>query len=227
MKNTHKLKLYNQISLSDYSKSIILGSILGDGCLKIYKGYKNARLSIRHSIIQQDYLMWQINQLTEISGALSEALTNPKSLQIQSASGYSKHNKLLYQSKALPELTQLYDLTYKNNKLKIKRSWLNNMTSLSLAIWWLDDGSLIGRKKKGVICTDGFDIKSVNILSNYLYKVWGIENRVACIKRLNQRYPQGYKEYPRIWIGTIAMRKLIEIIKEHVPESMKYKIEMK
>jgi hypothetical protein len=57
IKNTHKLKLFNQISLSDCCKSIILGSILGDGCLKIYKGYKNARLSIRHSEIQRDYLI--------------------------------------------------------------------------------------------------------------------------------------------------------------------------
>jgi hypothetical protein len=56
-KNLNKIKLFDQISLSDSCKSVILGSILGDGSLKLYDGYKNARLSIRHSNIQKDYLL--------------------------------------------------------------------------------------------------------------------------------------------------------------------------
>ena len=56
-KNLYKIKLFNQISLSENCKSVVLGSILGDGSLKKYSGYKNARLSIRHSIVQKDYML--------------------------------------------------------------------------------------------------------------------------------------------------------------------------
>jgi hypothetical protein len=35
----------------------------------------------------------------------------------------------------------------------------------------MDDGSLIGNKRKGVLCTDGFEEKQVRILSKYLKKV--------------------------------------------------------
>lgn len=124
--NLEKVKLFHQISLSDECKSVILGSILGDGSLKLYQGYKNARLSIRHSAIQKDYLLWKIEKLSEIN--------NPKSLQIQNPTGFSVHEKLLYQSSSNIELTKLYNLTYKKNKLVIRRTWLNNMTPLSLAI---------------------------------------------------------------------------------------------
>jgi hypothetical protein len=48
-------KLLTNIPLSDRCKSIIYGTILGDGMLKIYKGYANARLSIKHSSTQIDY----------------------------------------------------------------------------------------------------------------------------------------------------------------------------
>jgi|JI71714B2RNA_FD_contig_21_6683792_length_397_multi_2_in_0_out_0_1 hypothetical protein len=51
---------------------------------------------------------------------LSE-INNFKSLQIQQPTGYSKQLKLLYQSQSHEELTKLYALTYKKNKLNIKR----------------------------------------------------------------------------------------------------------
>lgn len=45
------------VPLSDRVKSIILGSILGDGSLKIQKKYSNADIQIRHSEVQKEYLL--------------------------------------------------------------------------------------------------------------------------------------------------------------------------
>ena len=42
--------------------------------------------------------------------------------------------KLLFQSAAQQQLTEIYSLTNKRNRLQIKRSWLNHLTPLSLAI---------------------------------------------------------------------------------------------
>jgi hypothetical protein len=41
--------------MSCQTKSILLGSILGDGSLKIDKGYKNARFKFVHSSKFEDY----------------------------------------------------------------------------------------------------------------------------------------------------------------------------
>lgn len=212
IKEWHKNKLISQISLSYDTIAVILGSILGDGSLKIYKGYKNARISIRHSYKQLNYMNYKISLLKEIN--------NPKSLIVQKPTGFSKEKKLLYQSKSHEELTKIYNLTYKNNKLIIKRKWLNHISPLGLAIWWLDDGSIISYNK-GVFCTDGFELKSVQILSKYLKKVWGIENRVRLIKKEKE---EEIKYYPRIFINKTNLLKLIKIIEKYVPEEIKYKI---
>lgn len=66
-RNLEKVKLYDQILLSDDCKSIVLGSILGNGKLKIRKGEKNARLRIKHLEEQREYYEWKVSKLREIA----------------------------------------------------------------------------------------------------------------------------------------------------------------
>jgi len=90
------------------------------------------------------------------------------------------------------------------------------MTPLSLTVWWCDDGSLIGYGgRKGVFCTDGFEKKSVEIISRYLRVVWGIKNIVAPI---NRDYKGEKKQYWRIWIRSQEeLKKFLRIILPHIP----------
>src|SRR3989344_7929329 len=155
---------------SDQCKKIVLGSILGDGSLKIQKPYKNARFSFRHSVQQQEYFFWKVEQLKEISGE--------KCWWKQEPNGYGGE-MFRYQSVALRGLTELYQLTHKHDRLIIKRRWLNQLTPLSLAVWWLDDGSLIGNGKRGVLCTDSFSLGEQKIIARYLLKVWGIKTTIG------------------------------------------------
>lgn len=203
-----KNKILKNIPLSDSCVSIILGSILGDGSLKIHKGYKNARFKFRHSIVQKDYFEWKVSMLEEIS--------SENSMILQKSDGFSVKQKLLYQSKALKSLTTIYIKTHSHNTIEIKRNWLNHLTPLALAIWWLDDGSLISNKRKGVLCTDGFSKHSVELLSKYLFVVWGISTRVASISGKNKkRSKQG--EYFRLWFSTIELKKFLRIILPYIP----------
>ena len=194
--------------LSDRTKEIILGTLLGDGSLKKQKNYANARLQFRHSEKDSEYFFWKTTQLQEITGQ--------KSVNRQKSDGYSVNRKLRFISKALPALTLLYDLTYKKNTLCIQRRWLNHMTPLSLAVWWCDDGSLIGEGgRKGVFCTDGFSKESVKILAQYMDKVWHIRTKAAPISRPRD----GKKEqYWRLWIQSPEeTKKFLRIIIPHIP----------
>ena len=105
---TRKL-LYN-IPLSDFCKSIIYGTILGDGMLKIYDGYANARLSIKHSITQLDYFNWLANSLVEIASDNSVITCKP--------TGFSQNQKLLFQSRSLKTLTEIYLILYLLDSIK-------------------------------------------------------------------------------------------------------------
>lgn len=175
---------------------------------KYKKKYKDARLQFRHTEKDSEYFFWKVKKLKEIAGN--------KSVCLQKPDGYSKNNKLRFLGKTLPALTQLHELTHKKNTLQVKRMWLNNMTALSLAVWWCDDGSLIGEGgRKGVFCTDGFDKKSVKILAQYLHKVWNIRTKVAPINRKRD----GKKEqYWRLWIySTEDLKNFLRIIIPHIP----------
>lgn len=195
-----------QSFLSYQTKEIILGSLLGDGSLKIHKPYKNARFSFRHSAVQKEYFFWKVRQLKEIS---SEHF-----VWEQKADGFGGE-KLRYQSAALELLTELYRLTHKNGKFRIRRKWLNMLTPLSLAIWWMDDGSLIGNSRKGVFCTDGFELKEVELLARYLKIVWKIDGHVGRISLRGKR-----AEQYRIWLSsTEELKKFLRIITPFIPVS--------
>ena len=202
------MKRYEQVPLSDHVKEIILGTLLGDGSLKMQKKYVNARLQFRHTEKDSEYFFWKTKKLNEIAGE--------KSVNLQKPDGYSKNNKLRFLGKTLPALTQLYELTHRNNTLNIRRTWLNNMSAISLMVWWCDDGSLIGDGgRKGVFCTDGFDKKSVKIIAQYLHKVWNIQTKIAPINRSRGNKQE---QYWRLWIySTEDLKSSLRIIIPHIP----------
>lgn len=207
---------HTMVSLSNQTFALILGSLLGDGSLKLHPGYVNARFSFRHSTKQQAYFEWKAKQCAEIS--------SKRSIFVQTGDGgFSKLPKLRYQSLALPALTELYQLTHDKKQFRIQRRWLNRMSSLSLAIWWQDDGSLIGNGKRGVFCTDGFDEASVKLLARYLQVVWGVQTHVGPILRTwnGRQYPQY-----RLWIrSSEELKKFLRIIAPHiVAKDMLYKV---
>lgn len=205
-----KLKNYDKICLSENCKSVILGSILGNGSLKIDKCYKNTRLKIRHSETSVPYLEWKLSFLEELGG----------SVVAQKSDGFSKNKKILYQSKVSESLTMLHKLTYANNNLCIKRSWLNRLTPLALAIWWLDDGSLISGRRRGVFCCEGFQKSDLLLIIRYFKIVLGIELRLGQITKSNSS-----KEYFRLYLNTSELKKFLLLIAPHIQiKTMLYKI---
>lgn len=210
-------KKLSLISLSDQCKAIIYGSLLGDGSLQLQKNYRNARFSIRHSIVQEEYFLWKVNALQEIA--------SDRSIQMSERSGFKCLNKsLLFQSRALPQLTEIHDITHDKNRLLIQRRWLNHLTPLSLAVWWLDDGSLISNNRKGVLCTDGFDEKSVLLLARYLKVVWDVDAHVGPIVRHREDRNYSKQEYYRLWFGTEELKKFLRIILPCIPACMVRKV---
>lgn len=201
----------DKLSRFDQARAIVFGSLLGDGCLEINKGYQNARFSFRHSAKQKDYFFWKARKTSIFS--------SNKSIWIQDET--NKDNsfgkiKLRFQSKALPELTKIWNVTHINNQKTINNKWLDMITPLSLATWWLDDGSLVGNSRKGVFCTDSFSQKEIKLLKDFLDNKLGI-NAKTCIVN---------KSAIRLNIySTNDLKKFFKIIAPYVEvESMLYKI---
>lgn len=191
----------NPSFLSDQCKEIILGSLLGDGSLKINKPYKNARFSFRHSVQQQEYFFWKSSQLKEISG---------EAYWWQQEKNGLGGRMLRYQSRASESLTALYRQTHEKNRLVIRRRWLNQLGPQSLAIWWLDDGSLIVNTRRGVLCTDPFPYEEQKLLARYLLVTWGVRVSIGKIIRMHDG---AIREYYRLWIrSSEELKKFLRII---------------
>nr|YP_009463604.1 LAGLIDADG DNA endonuclease family protein [Haematococcus lacustris]YP_009463667.1 LAGLIDADG DNA endonuclease family protein [Haematococcus lacustris]ALO21605.1 putative LAGLIDADG homing endonuclease [Haematococcus lacustris]AUW36426.1 LAGLIDADG DNA endonuclease family protein [Haematococcus lacustris]AUW36489.1 LAGLIDADG DNA endonuclease family protein [Haematococcus lacustris] len=234
-------KRMERIKLSKRIKSVILGTLLGDAALNIQKNFKNARFQMRHGHVQKEYFDWKVQIL--------KSLGTEKAVHFQEPDGYQKKKhvgKWHFQTRALPELTQIFEIVCSSKKRKqIKRSWLNHLTKESLMVLWLDDGSLL--RKKGVLCTEGFSKKENLILSKYLKQVWKIDtNVIPILKKRNLPTPlvlsnkgvgrfhhpsvereveQEQRFYYRIRINTTNLTKFFRLIIPFIPcASMVYKV---
>ena len=191
-------------------REILLGTLLGDAAIVQGKGYANPRIVMRHSAKQTSYMVWKAKELS--------LLTSDNAIAMQGKDGKDGWGgmKLRFQSLSLPVLSEVYMLVAPHKKKEVRRKWLNQLSSLSLSVWWCDDGSLISNTRHGVLCTDGYTEKEVHLIQRYLKIVWGIETSIGATSRPGQF---------RIHIRSKRMlEKWLRLILPHVPvKEMLYK----
>ena len=185
-------------SLTQLERSIIIGSILGDGYLRIVSGRKNALLEINHSITQSAYVNWKYNRLKELC---KSGLVTRKSNGTRIAYRFTTRQH--------PELSELHRLFYINDIKMIPDSLV--LDPMMIAVWYMDDGSKC-RESDVYLNTQQFSEIDQKKLINLLLTM-KIESS------LNRD-----KTYQRIRIKKSSLPRFFEIISPHVIESMAYKL---
>lgn len=185
-------------SLTQEQKSVITGSVLGDGYIRKMNGRKDAFLEINHSNKAEKYVDWKYQILKDIC----------KSPPKERISG---KDRLAYRffTKQHPEITKIMNKFYKNKVKTIPKDL--ELNPLILAIWFMDDGSK-SRKYDVYLNTQQFSMKEQRIL---LYSL----RKMGLKARLNKD-----KKYYRIRFLKKSIPKLNQIIKPYIIESMKYKL---
>lgn len=120
-RNTHKL--------NRYQRKLILDMTIGDGLLK-----SDGRLQIKHSIKQEGYLYWK-EKLLNNAGIPTHII-------------YSNNMSFGKQQKCITLTTQtsiaikhLRHFLYRPTKFLFYPSFFKHLDDLSIAIWYMDDGS--------------------------------------------------------------------------------------
>lgn len=184
-------------SLTKVQKSIVLGSLLGDGYLRIVKGRKNAFYEANHAYSQKEYVDWKFRHLKSL------CISSPKQ---RTGNG----NRIAYRffSKQHVELTDLYNLFYKNGKKQIPNIKLD---PLAIAVWYMDDGSKC-RSSDVYFNTQQFCVEDqmrlIQLLSSYQIQA-----------RLNKD-----KSYSRIRVMKESIRILMNLIQPNIIPTMRYKL---
>ena len=187
-------------SLTKLERSIIIGSILGDGYMRIMPGRSDAFLEINHSVKAKDYVDYKFNKLKRICESV------PK----ERATNEDRHAYRFF-TKQHKDLTTLYGLFYKNKRKIIPKNL--ELDPMSIAIWYMDDGSK-SRDSDVYLNTQQFSLTDQRKLLNCLRK-FGIN------ARLNKD-----KKYYRIRILKESIQNFMDIVAPYMAPSMKYKLVM-
>lgn len=189
------------------AEQVLLGSLLGDGCLHINKKNreKNAKFYESHSIKQKSYLLWKkiilqyfliIKIRDEIKGIYH--ISNLRSL---SNSILNKYHKLFYP----------------NGKKIVTEEILNKLKPLGLAVWYADDGNYSYRSKNIVLSTHNFGYKGNILIINWFKEKYNIKWIMA---KSNSKSKYCYF----LRLNCNESKKFINLIKPYVQECMNYKL---
>ena len=193
-------ELRKKLSLTSIQRTVLIGSILGDGCLLGGDiGRVNYRLQIAHSVKQKDYLYWKYKVFH------GWTLSTPHYVR--------SNNSWRFRTMSHPELTAFQTLFYQDRKKIIPRNISELLTDpLALAIWFMDDGAKM--KNHGIILnTQSFSIRENALLQNTLLENFNIPSTT-----------HKDKNKVRLYIGYRFIDEFIRIVNPFILPSLKYKL---
>lgn len=194
------------MNLTQRQDSIIIGTLLGDGCLE--RNGRNIRLRLEHSKDQKFYLVWKFRELKSI-------ITG----SIMKVCAYHKINKRFYESYRAytfsHEVIQYYQDRFYLNKKKVIPDNIGELLSdpLSLAVWFMDDGYKRNDCNALRLGTDSFRLEEQKLLQNVLSENFSIETKI---------HKKG--KYWNLYVPVRESKRFIEIIKPYILPKLNYKI---
>src|SRR3989338_10767140 len=186
--------------------SIIIGTLLGDGCLE--QNGKWTRLRLEHGHAQKSYLGWKYKEL--------KGLITGSVMKVHS---YHKNNKTFYDSyrtytSSHPVFDRYRNIFYLNKKKIIPLDFASLLKDpLSLAIWFMDDGYKRNDCNALRLGTDSFKKDEQIILQSVLKSNFGIETSV---------HKKG--KYWNLYIPEKESKKFVDLVKPYIIPEFTYKI---
>jgi hypothetical protein len=181
-------------SLSEVQHEVIVGTLLGDGAMRCKT---NALLEVNHSAHQSGYVDWKYQCLADL------VRTPPRARR-----GNGGRIAYRFVTRSLEELTPYFRLFYGAGKKRVPDV---ELTQLTLAVWFMDDGS---RSRSSVyLNTQQYDETSQERLLRLLREQWGIQ---AALNR--------DKTYYRIRISVDGTKRFVKLVEPHLLPDFRYKL---
>lgn len=207
-------------------REVILSCIIGDGYIWKQKNKECYRLHMKHGSSQIDYLQWKLDLLKEVGFAkIDESI---KQYQLKT---HVENGVYITSSKTL----KIYKKWFYNNEEKTVKNILKYLKSpLSLAIWFMDDGSVFKRKRKHKdgsiyylkpsmkLCTHSFSREDNELILKWLKDTFNIEGYMVVERKRNR---PNQPEYYTLNFNADNTLRIWDLIKPYVNqvESMKSK----
>lgn len=197
--------------LSHEQKALIMGSLLGDGTMRMGKGAQNANFKVEHGLEQKEYVLWKYKILKSL------VFTEPKISYRYKENGEKYEKSWWFRTIRHPFLTEIYKRFYlmdgyRTGRKIIPMNIADDINEFSLAIWIMDDGSY----NSNVI-----DISTYSFLLSEIHFLQNVFEKVFCVEA---RYYRDRDKGFRIYFNKCETKKLVSIIGPYIIPSMMYKI---
>ena len=191
-------ELRQSLSLSADQKSILFGSLLGDGCLIENSSKSNYRLQFEQSQKQREYLFWKYESFKNFM------LSEPRYL--------ARTNSWKVRTVSHPDFSEIRERFYSDRKkvLPADISFLKN--PVALAVWYMDDGSY-NRGKGYILNTQNFTLSENVRLQKFLNSQFNMDVRL-----------HRDRTYYRLFINRMSMERFKNLIGKEIHPIMCYKL---
>jgi hypothetical protein len=210
--------------MNNKDRAILYGLVIGDGhisCRQRLKDgkypYTSSEIIIGHGLKQYDYIKHKAALLKSVLGGKEPKVSNTKHTLKATGKTYNGYRIC----KSGKYFRQMHKVLYPVDKKKvISRKALSFMDAHSLALWYMDDGSIMANKnKQGEVTSLSFRIctqcseEEANILVEWLKGSFGIDAK-------------SFKSKGKYDVGgaTQATLSLVNTVQEYIIPSMSYKI---
>lgn len=188
------------MKLTPIQQDLLIGTLLGDGCLLLNKSKRTARLQIRQQTRHKEYVEWKYSYFQ------AYVSLKPK-LDVH-------NNSWFFRTKSSVNLKNWHSLFYLNKK-KIVPQYIMNLLKhpIGLAAWFMDDGNGYKHYRGFRISTYGFTQDEQFLLKSCLNQNYGLDVNVI----------QDRKGFQLLIPAQSACR-FKNIIKPYIVPCMKYKL---
>lgn len=192
MQELHRRK-NQKLVVTSRQEEILTGSLLGDAYITA-----RGQIQFEQSVHQKEYLFWKHQELSSIS-------YKNVSIAKRFDKRY-KHENISYRFWTRQYFASWREKFYLNNKKIVPKDI--QLTPLSIAVWYMDDGCL--SDNKCIIATDGFSKDDICFLQKLLLEKFNIKTSV--------------KNESKIMIKKESFNIFFSIIRPHIISSMLYKV---
>jgi len=208
--NNYWQKKWIQIKLSlvltEEQKSVLIGSLLGDGTLRLGEGAINVNFKVEHGLAQKDYVFWKYNIFQPW------VFTEPKISYRYKESRERYAKSWWFRTVRHPILTDFRKRFYENGKKIIPFDIVKDLNNLAMAVWVMDDGCL--SRNTLDISTYSFTLPEVELL------IEALKSKFDLRARYHRDRDKGY----RMYLSINETKKLVDIIKPYMVPVMNYKV---
>lgn len=197
------------MTLMQSQRDVLTGLLLGDGCLEFDK-FKASRLQVKQSVNKKEYVFWLYRHFADL---------------VKTAPKQKKDTLQWYWStRSLSEIETWRQVFYKGRRKIVPKNISKLLTSpITLAVWFMDDGTLDYRIKSHysfTYSTDAFTVEEVVLLKNALLENFGIESSI-------QTPSSRGKKYTKLYIGKAGRDQFEKIVRPHILSCFAYKLPQK